>query len=117
MEEIASSFSCLVYQISSADKIDGSISDHVSHVRFQVSGVRCHIFFLSLFLLFIRQSGQGSRWRVCYKLGLPRLVSMLPILYCVVKIYIFNKTLKKIHTFGAILEYNFYFILLYPMID
>ena len=38
----------------------------VSGVGGQVSGVRCHFFI---------QSGLASCWRVCYKRGLPRLVS------------------------------------------
>ena len=55
----------------------------VSGVRCQVSGVRCHVsrvrchmsgvtfqFFFGVFL----QSGENSRWRVCYQRGLPRLV-------------------------------------------
>ena len=43
-----------------------------------MSGVRCHmsrVFSLNLFLLlFFGQSGGASQWRVCYQLGLPRLV-------------------------------------------
>ena len=46
----------------------------VSGVRCQVSGVRC-IFFSSFFLSSFLQSGEASRYRVCYQRGLPRLVS------------------------------------------
>ena len=44
----------------------------VSQVRYHVSGVTCHIFFL--FFYFFLQIGWASLWRVCYQRGLPRLV-------------------------------------------
>ena len=44
---------------------------HMSHVRCQVSGVRCHMSCLFFyFIYFFRQSGEASRWRVCYQRGL-----------------------------------------------
>ena len=54
---------------------------HMSHVMCQVSGVRCQvshvIFFILLF--FFLQSGEASRWRVCYQRGLPRLVFIVSL--------------------------------------
>ena len=44
---------------------------HVSGVTCQVSGVMCQVSHVSFFL---GQSGEASRWRVCYQRGLPRLV-------------------------------------------
>ena len=41
---------------------------HLSGVRCRMSGVTCQIFFL--------QSTEASRWWVCYRRGLPRLVFM-----------------------------------------
>ena len=58
----------------------------VSHVTCHISGVTCHMscvtchmsqFFFLFYLfiyLFFGQSGEASRWRVCYQRGLPRLV-------------------------------------------
>ena len=40
-----------------------------------VSRVMCHLYFFYLGIFF--QSGGASRWRVCYQLGLPRLVCII----------------------------------------
>ena len=45
----------------------------------QVSHVRCTLSFF--IFLFCEKSGPASRWRVCYQLGLPRLVLLLLIIY------------------------------------
>ena len=42
------------------------VTCHMSHVRCHMSGVTC-----------FRKSGGGSRWRVCYHRGLPRLVYLI----------------------------------------
>ena len=49
------------------------VTCHMSHVTWHMSHVMCHISILSLYLFF-GQSGGASWWRVCYQLGLPRLV-------------------------------------------
>ena len=53
---------------------------HMSGVRFQVSGVRCHVSCVICNFVFLQSAG-ASRWRICYQLCLPRLVSLfLPFL-------------------------------------
>ena len=54
---------------------------HMSRVRCHVSGDRCHVSRVTchrskiyIYIFFFGQSGEASRWRVCYKRGLPRLV-------------------------------------------
>ena len=47
---------------------------HVSYVRCHVSGVTCQVSCVTFFYFFVWQSGEASRWRVCYQRGLPRLV-------------------------------------------
>ena len=60
---------------------------HLSHVTCHVSPVTCHVSrltchmshvtFISIYIYFFcRQSGETSRWRVCFQWGLPRLVVM-----------------------------------------
>ena len=49
------------------------VTCQVSRVRCHVSHVTCHINFNLLFIYFFGQSGEASRWRVCYQRGLPRL--------------------------------------------
>ena len=51
---------------------------HVSHVMCNMSHVICHMshYFILLFLLLFGQSGEAYWWRVCYRWGLPRLVSI-----------------------------------------
>ena len=53
------------------------VTCHMSHVMCHMSRVTCKIFFL---LIFFGQSGESSRWRVCYQRGLPRLVSISPVM-------------------------------------
>ena len=43
---------------------------HMSHVMGRVSHVMCQVIIIFFFL----QSGEVSRWRVCYQRDLPRLV-------------------------------------------
>ena len=40
----------------------------------EISHVLCHMSIFIFFLLFIRQSGGSSQWRVFYQRGLPSLV-------------------------------------------
>ena len=48
------------------------VTYHVSRVMCHVSRVTCHMSHIYIFFL---QSGEISRWRLCYQRGLPRLVS------------------------------------------
>ena len=43
---------------------------HMSPITCHVSNVKCPI----IFFFFFEQSGETSRWRVCYQWGQPRLV-------------------------------------------
>ena len=89
---------------------------HMSHVTCHMSRVTCHmscvtciIYFL---LLFFGQSGEASRWRVCYQRGLPRLVLKLWQVYlftCEQKIiYNFRNQIFRKLTFGAISAGDFW---------
>ena len=48
------------------------VTCHVSRVMYHMSHVACHMSYV--FFLFVGLSGGGSRWRVCYQRGLPRVV-------------------------------------------
>ena len=54
---------------------------HLSCVRCHMSCVRCHMLYVTFQMSHIKcpilmgQSGEASQGRVCYQLGLPRLVS------------------------------------------
>ena len=49
---------------------------HVSRVTCHMSPVTCHLSHVTCHKK-IGQSGEASRWRVCYQRGLPRLVFMM----------------------------------------
>ena len=60
------------------------VSCQVSGVTCHVSGVRCHVSGVTciyIYIFFFLQSGEASRWRVCYQRGLPRLVSLVVIYF------------------------------------
>ena len=50
------------------------VTCHVSRVMYHMSHVMCQISHDFNFNFFFGQSGETSRWRVCYQRGLPRLV-------------------------------------------
>ena len=51
------------------------VTCHVSGVTCQVSHVSCHMSRKKIYIFFLPgQSGEASRWRVCYQRGQPRLV-------------------------------------------
>ena len=62
---------CVTCQVSPVRCYMSYVTCQVSPVACHVSGVTC-LFFCSLFF---GQSGEASRWRVCYQRGLPQLVS------------------------------------------
>jgi hypothetical protein len=41
----------------------------------RITGLKVTVIFLNGWIFFIGQSGEASRWRVCYQQGLPRLVN------------------------------------------
>ena len=48
---------------------------HMSHVTCHMSRTTCHMSLITcMYIFFWGQSGEASRWRVCYQWGLPRLV-------------------------------------------
>jgi hypothetical protein len=47
---------------------------HLSSVMCHMSHGTCRVSYVSLKKKYIGQSGEASRWRVCYQRGLPRLV-------------------------------------------
>ena len=55
---------------------------NVSRVTYHLSPVTCHVSRVTFHMSFfypekkIGQSGEASRWRVCYQQGLPRLVNI-----------------------------------------
>ena len=66
------------------------VTYHLSHITCPLSPVTCHVsyvmchmlqYFLFFFSYFFGQSGEASRWRVCYQRGLPRLVYFVLCFY------------------------------------
>ena len=52
------------------------VTCHMSHVTCQVSPVTCHLSCVTCHISH-GQSGEASRWSVCYQRGLPPIVSLL----------------------------------------
>ena len=51
-----------------------SVTCHVWRVTCHMSCVTCHIIYIYMYFVWEwGQSGEASRWRVCYQRGLPRL--------------------------------------------
>ena len=61
--------SCVMCHMSCVTCHVSHVSCHMSRVTCHVSGVTCNYYYL-----FFLQSGEASRWRICYQWGLPHLV-------------------------------------------